>query len=101
MRRFMNELKDNYKRERKVGFYAERLNITSGYLSYIIKNVSGKLPKQLIDEFVTKEACAQLKCISRTVQQRSNDLNFPSQSFFGKYFKRVMGCSPLAYKENS
>ncbi|MGN0231747.1 MAG: helix-turn-helix domain-containing protein [Muribaculaceae bacterium] len=98
--RFMKELKANYRHERKVRFYADRLNISAGYLSTVIRNVSGKTPTELIEEYVVKEACAQLKSTSRTVQQISNDLNFASQSFFGKYFKRVMGCSPLAYREN-
>ncbi|MGM9804009.1 MAG: helix-turn-helix domain-containing protein [Muribaculaceae bacterium] len=98
-RRFMNELKDNYKTERKVSFYANKLNITPGYLSTITKAVSGKSPTDLINEFVAKEACAQLKCTSRTIQQISFDLNFPSQSFFGKYFKRIVGCTPLAYRQ--
>lgn len=98
-RRFMNVLKENYKTERKVSFYAHKLSITSGYLSTIIKAVCGKSPTQLIDEFVAKEACAQLKCTSRTIQQISLDLNFASQSFFGKYFKRIVGCSPMAYRQ--
>lgn len=59
----------------------------------------GKSPTQLIEELIAKEACAQLKCTSHTIQQVSNDLNFPSQSFVGKYFKRVVGCSPATYKE--
>jgi AraC-like DNA-binding protein len=33
-----------------------------------------------------------------TIQQISEELNFPSQSFFGKYFKRVVGVAPKEYK---
>lgn len=35
-----------------------------------------------------------------STQQISNDLNFPSQSFFGKYFKRVVGMSPREYEKS-
>jgi YesN/AraC family two-component response regulator len=31
-------------------------------------------------------------------RQISEELNFPSQSFFGKYFKRVVGVAPKEYK---
>ncbi|MGM9687848.1 MAG: helix-turn-helix domain-containing protein [Alloprevotella sp.] len=82
-----------------MSFYAARLNITAGYLSTVVRRVSGKSPARLIEELVAKEACAQLKSTSRTIQQISIDLGFPSQSFFGKYFRRAMGCSPLAYRE--
>jgi hypothetical protein len=34
-----------------------------------------------------------------TIQQISDELNFPSQSFFGKYFKRCEGVSPKEYRE--
>ena len=32
-----------------------------------------------------------------TVQQVSDALNFPNSSFFGKYFKAAVGCSPRRY----
>jgi AraC-like DNA-binding protein len=33
-----------------------------------------------------------------TIQQIADELNFPSQSVFGKYFKRVTGVSPREYR---
>jgi len=44
------------------------------------------------------ESKALLKSTNKTVEQISDELNFPSQSFFGKYFKRVTGMSPKEYK---
>jgi AraC-like DNA-binding protein len=35
-----------------------------------------------------------------TIQQISDELGFPSQSVFGKYFKRVEGISPKAYRQS-
>ena len=35
-----------------------------------------------------------------SVQEISNELDFPSQSVFGKYFKRVEGMSPKAYRQS-
>jgi AraC-like DNA-binding protein len=35
-----------------------------------------------------------------TIQEISDELNFPSQSVFGKYFKRVEGLSPKAYRHS-
>ena len=35
-----------------------------------------------------------------TVQQISDNLNFPTQSFFGKYFKKNVGVSPKFYRNS-
>ena len=39
-----------------------------------------------------------LKSGQYTVQQVSELLNFPNQSFFGTYFKQATGHSPKAYQ---
>ncbi|MGM9812134.1 MAG: helix-turn-helix domain-containing protein [Muribaculaceae bacterium] len=48
---------------------------------------------------MTKEACAMPKGTNLTIQQISIELSFPSQSFFGKYFKRIIGLPPKEYRE--
>lgn len=99
MQRFIREVQIYYKLERKVLFYARRLHLSSGYLSTVVKKVSGKTATEWIDNYVILEAKAMLKSRKMNVQQISNELNFPSQSFFGKYFKRHTGMSPKEYKE--
>jgi AraC-like DNA-binding protein len=47
---------------------------------------------------VVLDAKTQLCTTERTVKQIAYDLNFPSQSFFGKYFSRIVGLSPAAYR---
>lgn len=98
--RFLHEVHTHYKKERKVAFYAERLHITSGYLSTLVRNISGKTASEWIDDFVLLEAKMMLKSTNQTIQQISQELNFPSQTFFGKYFKRLTGISPKEYREN-
>ena len=99
MQQFIREVQIYYKQERKVLFYAKRLHLSSGYLSTIVKKVSGKTATEWIDNYVILEAKAMLKSRKMNIQQVSNELNFPSQSFFGKYFKRHTGMSPKEYKE--
>ena len=43
---------------------------------------------------------AKLKSTDMTIQEIAYSLNFPSASFFGKYFKRHMGMSPLEYRNS-
>lgn len=99
MQRFLAEVRTHYKQERRVVYYAERLHITTGYLATLVHRVSGKSPSDWINDFVVMEAKVLLKSSALTVQQITHELNFPSQSFFGKYFKRLTGLSPKEYRE--
>ena len=97
--RFLQLAEKYYKTERQVGFYAEKMNITSKYLSQIIKTNTGKSANDWINDYVMLEARALLKSSELTIQQISEELNFTDQSVFGKYFKRIEGISPKEYKK--
>ena len=97
-RQFTELLGEHYKHERSVGFYARQLCITPKYLTTIIKCISGKPVSDWIDHFVLLEAQSLLKYTNMSVQEISYQLNFPNQSFFGCYFKRLTGMSPSQYK---
>lgn len=98
LRRFLTELSRNYTFERSVQFYARRLFISPKYFAQIIYKESGKHAKDWIRDFVIKDAKTMLKSGNYTVQEVSEILHFANQSFFGKYFKGAVGCSPIAYK---
>lgn len=99
MQRFLAAVREHSHSQRKIQFYADRLHISLGHLFSVIKRVSGKSPGEWIDDYVTEEARALLKGTNLTIQQISQQLGFPSQSFFGKFFKRVTGLSPKGYRE--
>lgn len=87
------------KQERSLSFYADKLYITTKYLSVVVKNVSGKTAGQWLDDYIILEAKSLIKTTDMTIQQISDELNFPSQSFFGKFFKREVGMSPKQYRD--
>jgi AraC-like DNA-binding protein len=95
---FWELVQKNYKTERQIGFYADKMCLTPKYLSKIIRTNTGKSANSWIDEYVILEAKALLKSTNLTVQQISDELNFVDQSIFGKYFKRREGVSPKEYK---
>jgi AraC-like DNA-binding protein len=97
--KFLADLQDHYRTERNISFYADRLHVTPKYLSKVIKDHNGLSAKEWIESYVMMEAKALLKSTDRTIQQISDELNFPTQSFFGKFFKRSAGISPLEYRK--
>lgn len=95
---FLNEIILHFRKERSVAFYANKLFVSPKYLSRVIKEVSGRQPSDWIRELVVLEAKALLRTEQYSVQQISDQLNFSSPSFFGRYFREAVGCSPRKYR---
>lgn len=94
---FLELVQAHYTEQRSVGYYADRLCLTSKYLSQVILQASGRYASDWIRDYVILEAKALLKSGRYTAQQVGDLLNFPNASFFGKYFKAAVGCSPRQY----
>lgn len=91
---------ENYTVERRAQFYAEKLGISLQHLSTTVKQVTGRNVLDIIAHVVIIDIKAKLKSTNMTIQEIAYSLNFPSASFFGKYFKRHMGMSPLEYRNS-
>lgn len=95
--KFLKELSDNYTEERSVQFYAQKLGITSKYLSTITSVYTGEPASAAIDKFVVFRIQQLLYSGEMNIKTISEKLHFPTQSFFGRYYKRVTGVSPRDY----
>ena len=95
---FMSELAKHYMQERSVGFYAGLLHLTPKYLTTLIRKTSGRTAAEWIDDYVVLEAKNLLKYSTMSIQEIAYCLNFPNQSFFGKYFRNHTGMTPSAYR---
>lgn len=91
----------NYKKNKKLDFYAEKLFISPKYLSDIIKKISGQSAHNWINRYILLEAKIQLRTSSKTITQIADELNFPNNSFFSKYFKKHCGITPKEYRRRN
>lgn len=98
--RFIEMLEQNFRSERRVGWYAKQLCITPKYLSETVKSVSQRTPNEWIDDYVTLEIRVLLKNTPHSIKEIADMLCFPNQSFFGKYFKEHVGMSPSEYRRS-
>lgn len=98
--KFLAMVRDNFRYHRDTRFYAEKLSLTPKYLSKVLRQKSGKTAVEWIDDHIILEAKALMMSTNKNIKQISDELNFPSQSFFGKYFKRRVGISPKEYRKN-
>ena len=98
---FMLSLFRFFRKERDVSFYARMQHITPRYFSAIIKEKTGDSALQWIVRMVITEAKQLLEESDLSIKEIADQLNFPTQSFFGKYFKQYVGVSPKEYRNNA
>ena len=95
---FSKLLMAHSKNERNASFYAEKLCISTQYLSRTLKKMTGRSINSWITEAVILEAKILLKSSNLTILQISEELNFANSSFFIRYFKQYAGITPLKYR---
>lgn len=95
---FLLLLQDHFREEHFLDFYSDKLGITPKHLSRTVKSQTGMSPVEWIGKYLILEAKVMLRSSNLNIQQISDELNFPSQSFFGKYFKKATGMSPKEYR---
>lgn len=98
--RFLRLVQTNCKRERRVSWYAQQLCISPKYLSLVVKRISGRTALEWIENYVTMELRVALKNSTRSIKEIAEDMNFPNQSFLGKYFKEHVGMTPSEYRKS-
>jgi AraC-like DNA-binding protein len=98
--RFLRLVQTNCKRERRVSWYAQQLSISPKYLSLVVKQISGRTALEWIENYVTMELRVALKNSTRSIKEIAEDMNFPNQSFLGKYFKEHVGMTPSEYRKS-
>lgn len=94
---FLELVQKYYIEQRSIAYYAGKLCLTPKYLSQVILKVSGRSASDWIRDYVILEAKVLLRSGCYTAQQVADMLNFSNASFFGKYFKAAVGCSPRKY----
>ena len=85
--------------ERGVGFYADKLCLSPKYLSGLSKAVCGYTVQELVFKAIIRNCMVQLECSNKTIQEISEEFNFPNSSSFGTFFKKQVGMSPQKYRE--
>ncbi len=96
--RFISLVHEHCGADRGVKFYADRLCISTRYLSTIVRRFSGSKPKAIIDESVLLEVKMLLDTTDLSVQEIAYRMHFPDQSYLGRFFKKMTGDSPTAYR---
>lgn len=96
--KFFSLIMKHFKEKKDVAFYADKLCITSKYLSMVIKETSGKSAKDWLVEYVILEIKSLLKNTSLNIQEIATRTHFSNQSSLGRFFRKHTGMSLSQYR---
>ncbi|WP_428327595.1 helix-turn-helix domain-containing protein [Mucilaginibacter sp.] len=82
-----------------VHFMADELNISSRYLSDMLKQETGKTAIELIHIFLISEAKNLLKGSDNNIAETAYALGFENLPYFSRLFKKEVGISPNQFKK--
>lgn len=99
--RFIQLVNLHARREHQIAFYAKRMCLTERYLGTVVRQASGITAKEWIDRALVTRIKVELRHTGKTNAQIAEEMNFPSPSFFNKYFKRLTSMTPSEYKEST
>jgi AraC-like DNA-binding protein len=84
-----------------VNKYADMLYVTPGHLNDLIKAITGKTAKQVIDEKRVMEAKRLLFWGEHSVKEIAHHLNFDDDGYFNRFFKKHTGQTPALFQRNT
>lgn len=98
LEKFRNLIDEHMRHRWTVQQYADQLGISAGQLSRLTRESLGKSSMALINERVLIEAQRELIYTNASIKQIADGLGFEDESYFGRFFRKHVGVSPLAYR---
>ena len=95
---FLHHLYRNFRKECQIRFYASNMNVSTAYLSRLVKEISGSTINEHVTSLIYKEACNLLSHSSMSIGEIADALSFSDQSALTNFFKMRAGMTPLAYR---
>ena len=97
--RFLNLADTHCMEHRELGFYSDKLCITTKYLTEVCKKNSGKTAGEWIQNYTTQRIVILLRNPNLSFTEIADALHFSSQSFFSRYVRSVLGVSPSEFRQ--
>lgn len=91
-------VEENFRKERQIGFYAEKLAMTSDRLNDHVKRAAGVTAGHLIRQRVLTEAKRELVFTGRPIHEIAYELGFADPSHFARFFRKQTQMTPQDFR---
>ncbi|MBR6276840.1 MAG: AraC family transcriptional regulator, partial [Prevotella sp.] len=100
MERFLALLeRGDFRKNRDIGYYADKLCVTTKYLSEVCKKVSGFPANYWINRYTVLDISRQLRDKKRSFTELTYLYGFSSPSYFSRYVQKYLGVSPTDFRK--
>ena len=96
--RFVHLVQEHCMAEREVRYYANKLNVTPKYLNFVCKQNSGVTASEWIQRYTKERIILFLQNKNLNITEIADKMMFSSRSFFTRYVKKVLGVTPMEYR---
>lgn len=86
--------------DRHLTFYSEKLNVSPGQMQAVVKEIFDVSPGQMIQEALVREVKRRLVYTDVSIAEIAYALKFEDPSYFSRQFRKSVGQTPTAYREN-
>ena len=93
-------VEEDYKNTRNVKDYALKLHVSYKHLNEISKKFTLNTAKGFLDDYIILEAKRKLCSTSLSIKQIAFEIGFDEPTNFLKYFKNIVGKTPLEFRSN-
>ncbi len=92
-------IEENFRAQRQLGFYADKLAMTVDRLNDRVKQATGVTAGHLIRQRLLAEAKRQLVFTAQPINDISRELAFADPSHFARFFRKQTGTTPHAFRD--
>jgi YesN/AraC family two-component response regulator len=95
-------IRANFEKDINFNMISMRFNYTPGYLSKLFNQYIGESPnKYYLNLKINKAKYLLVHCEKLSIRQIGEMIGYEDQSYFSRIFKKIVGKSPLEYREDT
>lgn len=89
----------DFRQNREISYYADKLFVTPKYLSDVSKKISGFAANYWINRYTILDISRQLRNRRKTLTELSDYYGFSSPSYFTRYVQKYLGAKPTDMRD--
>lgn len=98
---FIKLVEQHYREHLSVEIFASRIGVSSVHLNSLCRELAGQTALQIIHQRLLLEAKRNLTYTNMSISQLSDSLGFSDPTYFSRFFRRLGGQTPNAFRQSA